>query len=157
MQGGHIYIAQPPLYRVIQRKQVRYVQTHQAMMSELISLGMSGTRLTVKADNTVFADENLKKICDLAVQMEQPLELLERRGIDIRYLIRFCGGEKSRLPRYRVLYGDSEKWFMERDDADAFLKSLQPVIAEPLPRRNGRRRTCRHSEAGGHGRACCST
>jgi len=130
VQGGHIYIAQPPLYRVIQRKQVRYVQTHQAMMSELISLGMSGTRLTVKADNTVFADENLKKICDLTMQMEQPLELLERRGIDIRYLIKFTSGEKSRLPRYRVLYADSEKWFMERDDADAFLLSLQPVVPE---------------------------
>ena len=128
--GGHIYIAQPPLYRVIQRKQVRYVQTHQAMMSELISLGMSGTRLTVKADSTVFTDENLQKICNLATQMEQPLELLERRGIDIRYLIRFTAGEKSRLPRYRVLYSDSEKWFMERDDADAFLKSLQPATPE---------------------------
>lgn len=128
--GGHIYIAQPPLYRVIQRKQVRYVQTHQAMMSELISLGMNGTRLTVKADSTVFAGENLQKIVDLAMQMEQPLELLERRGIDIRYLIRFTGGEKSRLPRYRVLYADSEKWFMERDDADTFLKSLQPVLPD---------------------------
>ena len=128
--GGHIYIAQPPLYRVIQRKQVRYVQTHQAMMSELISLGMSGTRLTVKADSTVFTGENLQKIVDLATQMEQPLELLERRGIDIRYLIRFAGGEKSRLPRYRVLYAESEKWFMERDDADAFLQSLQPPVPE---------------------------
>ncbi len=128
--GGHIYIAQPPLYRVIQRKQVRYVQTHQAMMSELISLGMSGTRLTVKADGTVFTGENLQKIVDLATQMEQPLELVERRGIDIRYLIRFTAGEKSRLPRYRVLYSESEKWFMERDDADAFLKSLQPVVPE---------------------------
>lgn len=128
--GGHIYIAQPPLYRVIQRKQVRYVQTHQAMMSELISLGMSGTRLTVKADGTVFSGENLQKIVDLATQMEQPLELLERRGIDIRYLIRFTAGEKSRLPRYRVLYAESEKWLMERDDADAFLKSLQPIVPE---------------------------
>ncbi len=128
--GGHIYIAQPPLYRVIQRKQVRYVQTHQAMMSELISLGMSGTRLMVKADSTVFTGENLQKIVDLAMQMEQPLELLERRGIDIRYLIRFSGDEKSRLPRYRVLYADSEKWFMERDDADAFLQSLQPPVPE---------------------------
>ena len=128
--GGHIYIAQPPLYRVIQRKQVRYVQTHQAMMSELISLGMNGTRLTVKADSTVFTEENLQKIVDLAMQMEQPLELLERRGIDIRYLVRFTGDEKSRLPRYRVLYADTEKWFMERDDADAFLLSLQPVVPE---------------------------
>ncbi len=130
--GGHIYIAQPPLYRVIQRKQVRYVQTHQAMMSELISLGTNGTRLTVKADSTVFTGENLQKIVDLAMQMEQPLELLERRGIDIRYLIRFTAGEKSRLPRYRVLYAESEKWFMERDDADAFLKSLQPVVPENI-------------------------
>ena len=135
--GGHIYIAQPPLYRVIQRKQVRYVQTHQAMMSELISLGMNGTRLTVKADSTVFSGENLQKIVDLAMQMEQPLELLERRGIDIRYLIRFTGDEKSRLPRYRVLYADSEKWFMERDDADAFLKSLQPVAPENIAAASG--------------------
>ena len=127
VQGGHIYIAQPPLYRVIQRKQVRYVQTHQAMMTELISLGMSGSRLTVKSDGTTFENENLKKICDLATLMDHPLELLERRGIDIRYLLKFNGGEKSRLPRYRVLHGDSEKWFMERDDADAFLKSLAPA------------------------------
>ncbi|HQX50810.1 MAG TPA: toprim domain-containing protein, partial [Planctomycetaceae bacterium] len=129
VQGGHIYIAQPPLYRVIQRKQVRYVQTHQAMMTELISLGMSGSRLTVKADGTTFENENLQKVCDLATLMEHPLELLERRGIDVRYLLKFNGGEKSRLPRYRVLFGDSERWFMERDDADAFLKSLAP--AEP--------------------------
>lgn len=126
VQQGHVYIAQPPLYRVIQRKQVRYVQTHQAMMSELISLGMNGARLIVKADKTTFVEDNLKKVCDLVGQMEQPLELLERRGIDIRYLLKYNGGEKSRLPRYRVLYSDTEKWFMERDEAEALLKSLEP-------------------------------
>ncbi len=125
--GGHIYIAQPPLYRVIQRKQVRYVQTHLAMMTELISLGMNGTRLTVKADNTMFTGDNLQKVCDLITLMEHPLELLERRGIDIRHLVKYNAEEKSRLPRYRILYGDSEKWFLERDDAETFLKSLLPA------------------------------
>lgn len=128
VQGGHVYIAQPPLYRVIQRKQVRYVQTHQQMMTELISLGMNGTRLTVKADGTTFSGENLQKLCGMISQMEHPLELLERRGIDIRYLLKYNGDEKSRLPRYRVLYSDTEKWFMERDEAESFLKS---VIAAP--------------------------
>ena len=126
--GGHIYIAQPPLYRVIQRKQVRYVQTHQAMMTELISLGMNGARVTVKGDGTTFSGENLQKLCDLVTQMEHPLELLERRGIDIRYLLKFNAGDKSRLPRYRVLSGDAEKWFLERDEAEAFLKSILPVV-----------------------------
>ncbi len=126
VQGGHIYIAQPPLYRVIQKKQVRYVQTHPQMMTELISLGMNGARLTVKADGTMFTGDMLQTLCDKLTLMEHPLELLERRGIDIRYLLKYNGGEKSRLPRYRVLFGDSEKWFMERDDAEAFLKSLAP-------------------------------
>jgi len=131
--GGHIYIAQPPLYRVIQRKQVRYVQTHEAMMTELISLGMHSARLSVKADNTTFAAENLQKLCDLVTLMEHPLELLERRGIDIRHLVKYNAGDKSRLPRYRVLFGDSEKWFLERDAADDFLKSLlPPAPVEPV-------------------------
>lgn len=127
VQNGHIYIAQPPLFRVIQRKQVRYVQTHQQMMAELISLGMSGSRLIVKADNTPFAGENLRRLVEMAEKMEQPLELLERRGIDIRYLLKFNSSEKSRLPRYRVLYGDTERWYMERDEAEAFVLSLQPA------------------------------
>jgi DNA gyrase subunit B len=124
--GGHVYIAQPPLYRVEQRKQVRYVQTHQQMMSELIGLGMAGARLVVKADGATLEKDHLQRVCDLVSLMEPPLELLERRGIDIRYLLRFNSGEKSRLPRYRVLTGDSERWFMERDEADALVKSLLP-------------------------------
>lgn len=126
VQNGHVYIAQPPLFRVTQKKQIRYVQTAPQMMAELISLGMNGTRLSVRADGTVFEAENLQKLVTLAERMEQPLELLERRGVDVRYLLRFAGAEKSRLPRYRVLFADTERWFMERDEAEAFVRSLQP-------------------------------
>jgi len=131
VQGGYVYIAQPPLFRVVQRKQTRYVQTQPMMMAELISLGMNGSRLVVKADNTPFAGELLQKLVSLVERMEQPLELLERRGIDIRYLLKFNASEKSRLPRYRVLYSDTERWFMERDEAEAFLRSLQPPAPVP--------------------------
>lgn len=133
VQGGYVYIAQPPLFRVVQRKQTRYVQTQPMMMAELISLGMNGSRLVVKADNTPFAGEILQKLVSLVERMEQPLELLERRGIDIRYLLKFNAGEKSRLPRYRVLYSDTERWFMERDEAESFLRSLQPPAPAPAP------------------------
>jgi DNA gyrase subunit B len=131
VQGGYVYIAQPPLFRVVQRKQTRYVQTQPMMMAELISLGMNGSRLVVKADNTPFAGEILQKLVSLVERMEQPLELLERRGIDIRYLLKYNAGEKSRLPRYRVLYSDTERWFMERDEAESFLRSLQPPAPAP--------------------------
>jgi DNA gyrase subunit B len=125
VMGGHIYIAQPPLYRVVQRKRIRYVQTQMQMMTELVSLGMDSARLIVKADNATFEGENLRRLITIVTLMEQPLELLERRGIDIRYLQKQFGSEKDRLPRFRVLFGDSERWFMEREQADEFVKSLQ--------------------------------
>ncbi len=125
VDGGHVYIAQPPLYRVVQKKKIRYVQTHQQMMSELISLGQEGARLVVKADQTSFEGEMLQRLVNLVSQMEQPLELLERRGIDMRYVQRQNSEERDRLPRYRVLSGDSDRWFHEREQAEEYLRTLQ--------------------------------
>ncbi|MEZ6059623.1 MAG: DNA gyrase subunit B [Planctomycetaceae bacterium] len=138
VDGGHVYIAQPPLYRVLQkgRKHPRYVQTHDTMMAELIDLGVDGARLLAKVDGTIFEEDNLRRVVDIVVQMEHPLELLERRGIDLRHLQTQGVAEKDRLPRFRVLFGDSERWFFERDQADAFVKELEAehaaeVAAEP--------------------------
>ena len=125
VEGGFIYIAQPPLYRVIQKKKVRYVQTHEQMMTELIGLGIDGASLNVKADDAVFGDDNLERVVHLVGAMEHPLELLERRGVDIRYLQTHGLSEDSRLPRFRVQFGDSERWFFERDEADDFVHELE--------------------------------
>ncbi len=44
---GHIYVARPPLYKVAQKKHVRFVQTGEEMQRELIDRGMKDTRLNV--------------------------------------------------------------------------------------------------------------
>jgi len=127
MEGGFVYIAQPPLYRVTQkgRKKPRYVQTHETMMQELTDLGVEGSTLIAKADGASFTAENLTRVVKVLMDMEPSLELLERRGIDVKYLLNKAGGEETRLPRYRVLWADSERWFFERDQADGFVKSLE--------------------------------
>lgn len=127
MEGGFVYIAQPPLYRVTQkgRKKPRYVQTHETMMQELTDLGIEGSSLIAKADEVSFASANLTQVVDVLMEMEPHLELLERRGIDVKYLLNKGGAEPTRLPRFRVLWGDSERWFFGRDEADAFVKELE--------------------------------
>lgn len=127
VEGGFVYIAQPPLYRVTQkgRKTPRYVQTHETMMRELTELGLDGATLIAKADETRFEGDVLLRVIGVLREMEHPIELLERRGIDIRYLLARGGGEPSRLPRFRVLWADSEQWFFERDEADTFVKRLE--------------------------------
>ncbi len=125
VEGGFVYIAQPPLYRVVQKKKVRYVQTHEQMMSELIDLGIDGATLVVKTDDAVFSDDNLQRLVEIATEMEHPLELLDRRGIDIGHLQTQSLTEEHRLPRFRVLHGETERWFFDRDESDAFVQELE--------------------------------
>jgi DNA gyrase subunit B len=94
-------------------------------MLELTELGLEGSSLVAKSDGTVFADANLTSVIAVFRLMEHPLELLERRGIDIKYLLNKGGAEATRLPRFRALWGDSERWFFERDAADEFVKELE--------------------------------
>ncbi|MEZ6132924.1 MAG: DNA gyrase subunit B [Planctomycetaceae bacterium] len=135
VEGGFVYIAQPPLYRVTQkgRKEPRYVQTHETMMRELTELGLDGARLIAKADGTAFESENLTRVVDVLKLMENPLELLERRGIDIKFLLNKGGAEPTRLPRFRTLWADSERWFFERDEADAFVKEIEAEHQKDQP------------------------
>src|SRR5207245_10083876 len=44
---GHIFVARPPLFKVTQKKHIRYVKTAEEMNRELIDRGLDGTKLTV--------------------------------------------------------------------------------------------------------------
>src|SRR4029078_10135074 len=45
IEDGHVYVARPPLFKVAQKKQVRYVQHVEDMNRELMERGLDGTKL----------------------------------------------------------------------------------------------------------------
>src|SRR5947209_11095639 len=47
VEDGHIFVARPPLYKVTQKKNVRYVQTAEEMNRTLMERGLAGARLEV--------------------------------------------------------------------------------------------------------------
>src|SRR5207244_6476916 len=47
VEEGHIFVARPPLYKVTERKQVRLIQTDEAMNGERMDGGLKGTKLAV--------------------------------------------------------------------------------------------------------------
>jgi DNA gyrase subunit B len=130
VEHGCVYIAQPPLYKVTQRNQVRYVQTHETMMSELIELGMHGSKVVAVEDGTEFAGDNLRKIVGMMRRLEEPLDLLERRGLTLKHL-----AEKAVdgvLPPYRVFLGRQEHWFHKKEDRDAFVAAQEEKFGHEL-------------------------
>lgn len=134
VKHGCVYIAQPPLYRVLRKNQkknepARYVQTHEQMMAELVDLGKFGSTVQFD-DGTLFEGEHFDRLVDLVTQIEDPLETLERRGIDLKFLVQNHLTSEGLLPRYRVFLGREQRWFPNKKAVDEFLEQLEQQHGE---------------------------
>jgi DNA gyrase subunit B len=121
VENGCIYIAQPPLFRVQQKKKVRYVDTHENMMRELLELGLDGSAMRVDSDGTVFEGDHMRKVVSFLMQLEEPLATLDHRGVDLRHLSANFATDEGLLPRYRLYLGRDLHWFNTKEEMDTFV------------------------------------
>jgi DNA gyrase subunit B len=131
---GHIYLAQPPLYRVIHRKQTRYIQTNEEMNQELLARGLAGTKLVSGGMENgkqqpnppppsplTFEGPRLQQLVDILMSLEGALTILDRRGVGLGSLLPHAKGQL--LPQFRVFLEGHEHWFAQAADVDAFCQA----------------------------------
>ncbi|HOI54778.1 MAG TPA: DNA topoisomerase (ATP-hydrolyzing) subunit B [Phycisphaerae bacterium] len=86
IRQGHVYIAQPPLYRVRRKKHEEYVLSDREMKETLMRLGIEGVSLTIrprggKGQAEVLGGAKLKEVGDLLMELEEMVRFVERRGV----------------------------------------------------------------------------
>ena len=129
---GCVYIAQPPLFRVTQKKKVRYVQTAEEMDTELTELGLNNSQLVVPAKNDAINGDHLRKVVEYLRDMEEPLLTLERRGIDLRLISARFLTKAGLLPRYRAFLGKRQLWLADKEELDQFLADESAKLGHEL-------------------------
>jgi DNA gyrase subunit B len=138
VESGHIFVARPPLYKVTQKKNVRFVQTTEEINRELMGRGLAGTRLTVNApegvrstDASLFEGERLTRLVQVLGELEEPLAILERRGINLTTFLEKTNAD-GELPVYHVLLGGHEHWFVTEKEVDDFRQEQQARLGDGL-------------------------
>ena len=89
-------------------------------MGELIELGLNES-VVVLEDGTRIETESLHKLVALIRRLADPLETMERRGIDLRHVATHHLSPDGGLPRFRVFVGKDQHWFFMKEDLDRFL------------------------------------
>ena len=115
IKNGHIYIAQPPLYKIKRGKREEYIQTEDDYNNLLLELGTEGMTLTCIKDKHEFTDKQLKAILDALIELQSLSNAIERRGVDFSKYLSFRHKKTKKLPLYMVNV-EGEDLFLYNDD-----------------------------------------
>jgi DNA gyrase subunit B len=116
VEGGHVYIAQPPLYKIKRGQREEYIQTEQQMNDLLLEMGREGHKFVRMKDKEEFTDNKFKDLLHVLVELERYEKTLEKKGVEFAKFLTFRHPKTKKLPVYRVkvegkdhfLYSDKE-------------------------------------------------
>ena len=81
IRHGHIYIAQPPLYRVKRGRSEHYIKDDRDLETWLIERACASRRLQIPEQGRQFAGERLAQLLHKLTAFRKLLQVVERRGV----------------------------------------------------------------------------
>jgi DNA gyrase subunit B len=134
VENGRIFVARPPLYKVTQKKQIRYVQTIPEMQRELIERGLKDAKLSVyRGEGTHFRDfvgDELARLVKQLGELEEMLQIVERRGLNLTRLLKEANGKG--LPVFHAVLAGKEHWFHSSEEVDRFRHEESQRLGQDL-------------------------
>jgi DNA gyrase subunit B len=125
--GGHIFIAQPPLYLVTRKKHKEYVRNEYQMRSTLIKLGLDGTTLEIRDHSkdqpeviASFTGAKLRELVELLDELADNIRIVERRGLSFRMLMD-NRSKDGNLPTHWIVVNGKNIFFPSRDKYNEFM------------------------------------
>lgn len=100
IEAGHVYLAQPPLYKVKKGKSEQYLQTEEQMQQWLMKEGLASVTVTDTVKNTVLTQEQLSDMLKILRDVEDTLAKLEVKNITLADFLAFLA--EGRVPMYRT-------------------------------------------------------
>ena len=130
IEGGHIYLAQPPLYKVKKGKSEQYLQTEDQMQQWLMKEGLASVTVTDMDKNTVLSGEQLKDLLKVLRDVEDILGKLEIKNITLNDFLAFLA--EGRVPLYRtpLQSGGFRYYYTEQEYRDYENQYMQEKRAE---------------------------
>lgn len=100
IDAGHVYLAQPPLYKVKKGKVEQYLQTEDQMQQWLMKEGLSTVTVTDTKKKKAFTSSELRDLLKVLRDVEDTLAKLEVKNITLADFMAFL--KEGQIPVYRV-------------------------------------------------------
>jgi DNA gyrase subunit B len=127
IQKGHLYVAQPPLYRVYKGRKEKYIDNEHEMNKHLLDLAFENTSISNVRCERPYTDLQAHQIIENISALDEQLMNLRRRGIDADRLFKDWFVDSIATPLYRVKTGMGEYY---RFEGEQFEVEIEPEKEE---------------------------
>jgi DNA gyrase subunit B len=119
---GHIFVAQPPLYKVTQGKKSEYIYNEKLLAQEILRLGLSESTLTDRHTGRErdITGPGLKLLLDILQEFEEHERVLALKGLMLDEYLNLRNGAGA-LPLYRARIGEAERYLYNAEELTELL------------------------------------
>lgn len=142
VEKEHVFIAQPPLYKIKRGQREEYIQTEDQMNELLLELGSEDVTLIRVKDKQRFEKKQLMDILHLLVELEQLSRGIYKKGVEFSDFLKKRDPKTKKLPIFRVkvedgyhfIYSDAElAALVKKEEKNQKKEEKAQKLEEPVP------------------------
>ena len=115
LEHGHVYIAQPPLYRIKKGNTIRYLENDEEMKEFLWREGKKDVEVKILKEERILEEKELDEIYRALGFLDRVKGGLERKRLEFAKYLRFYK-EEGKLPLFLVRTREGEEYFGFREE-----------------------------------------
>ncbi len=131
---GHVFIAQPPLYKIKRKNREEYVENNEQLTKILLSLALDDVDFLDPQDQPRLDKKQAAELLDTLSQVEHLADRIGRRGVNFEEFLR-ARNEQGQLPLYRVTIqdgGEEHLWAHTETDLRKLREETERRLGRPV-------------------------
>ncbi len=136
IERGHVFIAQPPLYRVKRKNREEYIESDEQLTRLLLDMAVDEVKVADAGGRELLAGKALAEVLQWVSEVETHADRLRRKGIDFADYLRHRDPKTGALPKYRLTVatpdGEEARYAMSDDELRAMTEEAERRSGEQL-------------------------
>lgn len=132
VEKGHIYIAQPPLYKIKKGKKEQYIETEEKLNDLLIDLALEGIDITDVKTKQKLAEKKVKTLLSALMELERYVHTIEKRDVKFSDYIMMRNKKTKKMPLFKVTIDREDTFLYNEEELAELIKETEKKKGKSL-------------------------